>query len=245
MHDLDRTLSTLDPETDFETGFDDEMFGEGFDDEFGLELEAFETREADDFEANELEALRTGRPFSEDEEIELATELLAVQNEDELEMFVEGFFSKLRRKFKKFRKSRFGRLLSPIVKKLARRGLSLAGSAAGGYIGGPVGARIGGRLASGAGRIFGLELEGLAPEDQELEVARRVVRFAGLAAANATQAPEGVDDESALRNILQATARRAAPGLLRNSFRGTRRVARGSRTGRWIRRGRHILVIGA
>ena len=35
-----------------------------------------------------------------------------------------------------------------------------------------------GKLASGATKLFGLELEGMSPEDQEFEVARRFVRLA-------------------------------------------------------------------
>jgi len=63
--------------------------------------------------------------------------------------------------------------------------------------------------------IFGAELEGLSPEDRELEVARRFVRFANAMsraamAAGATAAP----DAAALR-AERLTANRLAPGLAR------------------------------
>ncbi len=45
------------------------------------------------------------------------------------------------------------------------------------------------KLASAAGRMFGLELEGLSVEDREFEVARRLVRFALTATKNALSAP--------------------------------------------------------
>ena len=64
-----------------------------------------------------------------------------------------------------------------------------AGRALGTFVGGPVSGMIGGKLASAAGRMFGLELEGLSVEDREFEVARRLVRFASATTKNALSAP--------------------------------------------------------
>ncbi|AVR96741.1 hypothetical protein [Pseudoduganella armeniaca] len=76
------------------------------------------------------------------------------------------------------------------------------------------GTRAPGDLKRKAAAIFGMELEGLSPEDKEFELARRFVRLAGdvidEARARAGQAPE-----RAARLALQQAARRYAPGLLR------------------------------
>ena len=108
----------------------------------------------------------------------------------------------------------------------------------GNYFGGPAGGAIGGKLASAVGRIFGLELEGMSGEDQEFEVARRFVRLAASAAQKA----------AAARSAVAAAARRHAPGLLSPSVGGTLSTAYGggrARWGRWVRRGRKIIVLGA
>jgi hypothetical protein len=63
-----------------------------------------------------------------------------------------------------------------------------------------------------AGRLFGIELEGLSSEDKELEIARRFVRLGGeslrqLAARNGADLP-------AVTTALARAARTHAPGLL-------------------------------
>jgi len=50
------------------------------------------------------------------------------------------------------------------LKPLAKAALPIAGRALGTFVGGPVSGMIGGKLASAAGRMFGLELEGLSVE---------------------------------------------------------------------------------
>ncbi|HSR11927.1 MAG TPA: hypothetical protein VLS90_10840 [Thermodesulfobacteriota bacterium] len=44
-----------------------------------------------------------------------------------------------------------------------------------------MGAAIGSQAASWAGKVFGLEVEGLSPEDQEFKVSKPFVRFAAAA----------------------------------------------------------------
>lgn len=80
-----------------------------------------------------------------------------------------------------------------------------------------------------AARIFGIELEGLSPEDKEFELAQRFVRFAREAirlAANAIR-PAGV------AAALAEAARSHAPGLLHCAA---------GRMGRWQRQGNRIIV---
>jgi hypothetical protein len=126
-----------------------------------------------------------------------------------------------------------------------------------------MGAALGSQLASTAGSAFGLEYEGLSGEDREFETARRYVRFAGEAAKKAAVAPPGADPTAVAKTALVESAKTYAPGLLATP--GATGAAYPSaplpgapdcpscgggagrhhrRTGKWIRRGRHIVLLG-
>ncbi len=77
---------------------------------------------------------------------------------------------------------------------------------------GPFGATLGSHLVAIAGSRLGLELEGLSREDQEFQIARRLVRFVEAALRGAARAAER-DPEAAARRALAAAAARLAPGL--------------------------------
>ena len=226
MHDVGRILTEEDL-----TSEGDYLAGE----------EAFDTPEAVEEAGTETEG-----PFSEIEEMELAAELLGVSSEEELDQFLGKLIRKAGKAIGKFAKSPLGAKLVGVLKGAAKTALPVLGKAAGGFIGGPAGATIGGKLAAGAGRMFGLELEGLSPEDQEYEVARRYVRFAGAAAQNAAAAPPSVPPADAATNAAATAARRHAPGLLTGAGGRTRGCGCGAASsGRWIRRGRQIIILGA
>jgi hypothetical protein len=244
MHDLDRTLDASEMEGE---GFADELG-----DEYGYELESdyeydseYDGEWEGDFEGDfeyDGEIAVGGRPFSTAEEMELAAELLTISDEAELEQFLGKVFKKAWGGVKKFAKSSVGRKLGGILKGVARTALPIVGRAAGTFFGGPVGGMIGGKLASAAGKAFGLELEGMAPEEAEMEVARRFVRLAGSAAQNAARAPKSAPSAAVAKAAVTAAARLHAPGLVRGGAL-TLPVA-GRRTGRWIRRGRRIVLYG-
>lgn len=69
------------------------------------------------------------------------------------------------------------------------------------------------RLASVAGRLFALELEGLSDEDREFEAARRCVRLLSDAVARAPKTA-GAIAAPAVRNAVLAAAKHYAPGML-------------------------------
>jgi hypothetical protein len=158
--------------------------------------------------------------FNETQEMELAAELLSVSNEQELQQFLGSLIKRAGQAVGSFVKSPVGQQLGGILKSAAKKALPVVGGAIGGHFGGAKGADIGGKIATQAGRIFGLELEGLSNEDQELEVARRFVRFAGAAAARAASAPRNLPPQQAARTAALTAARRYAPGLLRGGARG-------------------------
>lgn len=189
--------------------------------------------------------------FNETEEMELAAELLAVNNEGELDQFL----GKMLRKVRVGLKSPLGRTLGGLLKGAVKKALPTLGGMAGNFLLPGIGGAIGSRLASHAGGMFGLELEGLSPEDQEFEVARHVVRFAGNAARNAAQlagSQGGLAGNAAqvAQQALRTAARNHAPGLLGNVSRRNRPSAAGnchcgsSPSGRWVRRRGKVYLLG-
>ncbi len=265
MHDIDRTQ--------FESGFQEfspEFFESEYPQETGYEYGQQETPLFEIFQ-------EAGSPFQESYEVplgeqeimELASELLGVTNEEELNYFLGNFFKKVGRAVGGFVRSPVGQALGGILKTVAKKALPIAGGALGGMIGGPAGAAIGSKLAPMAGKLFGLEVEGLSPEDRDFEVSRRYVKFAANAIKRATAAPPHIDPVKAAKSAVTAAARTFAPGLLMPGFAasyprpgapfpcpscGTAPTSMPgtygmsgivSRSGRWVRRGNKIVLFGA
>ena len=78
--------------------------------------------------------------------------------------------------------------------------------------------------------IFGAELEGLSPEDQEFESARRFVQFADELTRVAARAAPGASQQLLVSHAERVVVRRLAPGLSRalgespKGFRASRHV---------------------
>src|SRR5262249_15629973 len=108
---------------------------------------------------------------------------------------------------------------------------------------------VGAKLASSAGKMFGLELEGLSYEDQEFEAAKGVVRLAGAAASNAAQAEPSTPPQQVDQSALTESAPRHAAGLpSRPQTQGAARpngACAHKSNGRWVRRGNDIVLVGA
>ena len=237
MHDIDRTLD--------DSEFEAEM--EAYEGEYEAEYEEpYDTNEYEDEYEFESEYEGEGPSvFDESEEMDLAAELLSVSDDEELEYFLGKLIKKAGRKVKRFVKSKTGRALGRILKGAAKKALPIVGGAIGTAVGGPAGGAIGSRLASAGGRMFGLELEGLSPEDQEFEVARRVVRLAGDAAKNAAVRPTTGNPVNDAKVAVVKAAKKHAPGLIRPTKppMPSAGVLSG-RSGRWVRRGRKIVLMG-
>lgn len=218
-----------DTDTMYETEFEADDF------EYSDEEEEFED---DEYESEYDEEEEAESPFDESEEMELAAELLEVTDDAELDYFLGGLIKRAGRAIGRGIRSPIGRRLTGLLRGAAKKALPRIGGAIGGRIAGPAGGRIGRRLATTAGRIFGLELEGLSPEDQEFEAARRVVRLAASAAQKAASSPN-----TSAKNALVAAAKQHAPGLVRPGAGGSSRCRCGKRSGRWVRRGRKIILM--
>ena len=235
MHDIDRTLTEVEPELD--------------------EFEADEFEFAEEAEFDGETDLET--PFEEAEEMELAAELLSIQSEEELDQFLGKLLKRAGRGLRKI--GRVFRPLGRVLKGVAKKALPFVGGALGSFIPIPgVGTAVGTALGSAVSKALEAELEGMEPEDQEFEMAKRFVRVAGAAAKQAAAADPGTDPQTAAKNAVIAAARRHVPGLggsksMANGGstsaaggRDARTTAGGgrARSGRWIRRGRRIVLLG-
>jgi hypothetical protein len=180
--------------------FENEYAGE-FENEFELGESEFE---------NEFETEVSG----EMQEMELAAELLAVSNEQEMEQFLGGLVKSIGRAATNFAKSSAGKALGGILRSAAKSALPIVGSALGNFVVPGAGGLIGGKLASMAGSALGLELEGLSNEDREFEVARRLVRIGRHATNHLVSMPPHVPPARAARIAFLRAARQVAPGLL-------------------------------
>jgi hypothetical protein len=256
MHDLDRTqreftsaVQQLHAEQ-FEFPGEQEVFGESGESAL-QEASMFESGEA----AFETGIAEFGEvPLHESQEMELASEFLEVTNEQELDRFLGGLIRRVGSVVGRVVRSPIGRALGGILKPLAKAALPIAGTALGTFVGGPAGGMLGGKLASAAGNLFGLELEGLSAEDREFEVARRFVRFASAATNRALAASPAANPQAVARAAVSQAARTLAPGLIPPATAGTTAAAPifaaeplpvgARRRGTWIRRGHRIIIIG-
>jgi hypothetical protein len=229
MHDLDRTF------TEFESGFDPNPGR--------VEMEFWQG-----------ESPPRRAVFDEMDEMELAASLLEVSSDQEMEQFLGDLFSKAAGAIGSFVRGPVGQAIGGVLKNVAKQALPVAGAALGNLIAPGVGGAIGSKLAGAVGQA--LELEGMSPQDREFEAARRIVRLAGEAAKTAAQIPPTVPPVQAARTALVQAAQQVAPALAgviaqaATTTVGNGRAAAGgaglagAQTGRWVRRGNRILLLG-
>lgn len=221
MHNIDRTTGEMGYE--YSNEFTNESSNESYESyELAPELEStFElgneyAGEYTGESSGEYQGELPGEVFQESTEMELASELLNVSNEQELDRFLGSLIKRAAGAVGRFAKSSAGRAIGGFLKAAAKRALPWAGRALGTALGGPVGGFIGGKLAGAASNLFELELEGLSNEDKEFEIARAYVRFAGDAVRRAARNPRyRYNPRQVVRGSVINSARRYAPGLLR------------------------------
>src|SRR5262245_28893524 len=126
---------------------------------------------------------RADSPFSESEEQELAAELLGVNSDHELDQFLGGLLRRAASAVGSVLHSPVGGALGGLVKGAVRKVLPDVGRLFNAAEGGPTA-----QLAA-AGRLLGLESEGMSAEDQEFNAATQLVRLTGAAAAQASASP--------------------------------------------------------
>ena len=186
----------------------------------------------------------------EGQELELATELLEVQNEQELEQFLGDLISRATRAAGQFVESPTGQALGDILKDAARKALPVVGGAVGDYVAPGRGGEWGKRVGAAASQLFEMELEGLSNEDKEFELARRYVQWASNAAARAARLARRAQAPAVAiaRHAATQAAQQYAPGLLAvidPTGAGSAVSISGNgngRSGRWVRRGSRVVV---
>ena len=188
-----------------------------------------------DFEPPSSEA--EAEVFSEAEQLELAAELLEVRDEAELEQFLGDLIKKGGSALGRVVTSNVGQSVGGLLKSAAKQALPAAEATLGSALPGRFGAQIGDGLASLAGSAFGLELEGLSPEDQEFEAARQFVRLAAETVKNATEngnlRSSSLAPHKGALAAFENAARKHAPGF----------ASGGANSGHWKRQGRNILIV--
>ena len=165
-------------------------------------------------------------------ELEFGADLLEVASEDELDDFLRGLIAAVSRRGHALAGSPLGDALAQTLKRAARPILPIR---SGTLV--PAAAADAPDLKQRAARIFGLELEGLSPEDKEFEVAQHFVRLAADTIRKAAAAPASASPVDIARAALAQAARQHAPGLMRHGD-GLAPLA-----GRWIRAGSRIVVL--
>ena len=181
-------------------------------------------------------------PLTETQEIELASELLEVSSEQELEQFLGKLIGTVGDTIGRFVRSDTGQALGGILKGAAKQALPIVGRAVGQWVSPQRGGKWDARAGRAAGDLLGLELEGLSQEDREFETARQFVRFAASASRGALLAPRSVAPRMAATAAVDRAARSYAPGLLSRLPGRSGRLW--PRQGRWVRRGRAIVLYG-
>jgi hypothetical protein len=246
MHDIGRNQQEYGETQEFQEAYESSGLGETYGETFGETYEG--SQEAGGFETFESQE----SPINEALEMELASELLEVTSEQEMDRFLGDLFKKAVPFAGQLLRSPLGRSLLNRLKPLVKKVLPIAGAAAS-IFGGPIGGLVSSQLTDVASKAFGLELEGMSQEDAQFEVARRAVRLATAAANAAASAPPAGDPRSTAQMAIATAAQRHAPGLLRGGvLPGTAAGAdfpsesphHGARRGVWIRRGRRILLLG-
>ncbi len=207
MHDLDRT------QLEFESG---QETGE-YEEEWGHEAGEYEEEQSEGFLGGILGGLLGGEmeaPAQEMQELELASELLEVASEEELEGFLGDLVKSAASGIGRVIRSDAGRQLTGILRQAAKTALPVVGGAIGQWASPGSGRAIGQRMATAAGDLMGLELEGLSSQEQEFEAARQFVRFASAAGKRAATAPHTVPPRAVAQRSAAWAAQRHAPGLL-------------------------------
>ncbi|MBV8988761.1 MAG: hypothetical protein JO372_09410 [Solirubrobacterales bacterium] len=165
--------------------------------------------------------------LTEVQEAALAHELLEVQSEEELEQFLGNLLSGAAKAVGGFIKSPVGQALGGALKNVAKSALPAVGGALGSFVAPGIGTAIGSQLGSMASNLFEYEeeLASIPVHEQELEVARRIVRLGVGAGRSAARSPRGASPRQVVNRAMRTSAARNAPGLLKSS-RGAQRPGR-------------------
>jgi hypothetical protein len=183
----------------------------------------------------------------ETDELELASELLELTSEQELDRFLGKVLQTAVSAGKAFAGSETGKAVGGLLKGAAGQVLSGIGETLGNLAVPGAGGEFGKKVATSIGARLGMELEGLSAEDRELEAARAFVRWADETARIAEAAPPSVAPAKVATHAATVAAQRQLPGIAAvvRELRppgpgGPYRVP--NKVGRWVRHGQTIVL---
>jgi hypothetical protein len=145
----------------------------------------------------------------------VAAELLEAEDERALERTLRGLLERIQGADGRRLEPALSGALLDMSRRIAGPVLLPVSSRALGALPGPLPARVAlpQIAAARAERFFGLELEGLTPEDKEFELAMSFVRLVSHAARHALQRRRGIPPATLARDAFVRAARKYAPGL--------------------------------
>lgn len=193
----------------------------------------------DGLETDELEPEQVGDlegPFTEQEVADIASEMLTVGSEGELEYFLGGLIKKGMKAARKFVKSPTGKAIVGVLRQVAKKALPALASSLGNTLLPGVGGVIGDKLGSAVAGSLELEQDG---SEMEFETAKQLVRTAGAAVVHAAGAPDNAPPVQVAREAVASALKKYAPAIV-----GGATPRAGGRWGRWVRRGNRIILFG-
>ena len=174
-----------------------------------MEIDADLDIEDDEFaDADYYEDEPTTRRLTDAQLNELAADLLAVSDDEDMEQFLGKLVGSVAKGAGKFLRSGAGKALTGGLKSVAKAALPAVGGAIGSLAFPGVGTAIGSQLGSAVGSLFEAEVEGLSPEDQEFEIARRVVKLGEVATREAVKNPSS---PAAAKAAVKKAVKKVAP----------------------------------
>ena len=187
--------------------------------------------------ASELEDESERGLFDESQELEWASRLLEVANEQQLDHFLHDMIREAGTAAGPALHPSDAQAIAGVLKQAVHEILPAST-----HRGAPMQSSVGGRLGSGlsslAGQVLGLELEGLSSEDREFEAVKQFVRFAGQTVKNALEAAPGTDSHHNAHRAATDAAQVYAPGLFAESPHAP------GNSGRWVACHDRIILFG-
>jgi hypothetical protein len=209
MHDIDRTSYEVSDEAELgEFGSDGELPGGTFD-----------------------------RPFSEAELDELATGLLQVRDEAELDQFIPAILGAATKVLPFLAKSPVGKALTGILKDAVISGVpALSGLFASRSRAPQVGSQVGTAIRSE------LDWEGVPADSHDIEAAKKIIAIGGSAARELAQQPPNAPPQAVVDAVQNAAQQQGVPA--NPPPQDAPAPPEPSTSGTWVRRGRTIVLEG-
>ncbi len=189
-----------------------------------------------------------GPVLNEEQHAQMASALMDVNSEEELEYFLGDIISGVANTVGKFISSPTGQALGQGLKAVAKQVLPIAGQALGDYVGGGAGGQIGGALGTAAAGALEMEAE-----EMEWEAANTMVKIATDAVKKAAEAPQTANPQAIAKKAIIEAAKIHAPHIVgaltgegHEGGCGCHHPHHHGRhhAGRWYRHGERIVLVG-